>query len=128
MWKDISFRCFRAGCGAGIGLTLGGPDLDKAPLGLGFEPFLSGHKFHSLNGLLCLRVEAPLLERGLEGQRIASLAEPSTRLDKDGCRIPDKTPSGIYDLNSMEQVLFEIDGMDEEDEQVAPCGQAILAL
>ena len=41
--RCLEFRCFRRGCGRGIGLALGGPALDPAPIVLGFEPQLDGH-------------------------------------------------------------------------------------
>ena len=46
--RCIEFRCFREGCGQGVGLTLGGPALDPSPIGLGFTPKLAGHQFLSL--------------------------------------------------------------------------------
>ena len=91
--RKIAFRCFQKGCAQGVGITLGGPDLDPYPLGMGFKPCLGGHLFAALGNLMLPRVEGPVIQRGLAGYAISSISHAEPR---------DKTPKVIQTFGGEE--------------------------
>ena len=77
------FKMFilRRGSGSWPGIILGAPVLDAPPLGLGHRPTLCGHVLTALN-LTLPRVEDELINDGLRGATIASIAEGRNQLVK----------------------------------------------
>ena len=122
--RCLEFRCFRRGCGQGIGLTLGGPALDPAPLGLGFKPRLDGHQMSSLGDLLLPRAEAGTIQRGLEGARIASVMPlPRAAMNVNSANFipvralskPEESPPCPYMRGVVARAGTEIPGINDDD-------------
>ena len=76
----IRARVALEGSGGFHMLIIGAPDLDQPPLGLGHKPTVGGHYFSGPDMILP-RVEADEVQRGIQGQLVASLGplRPETR-------------------------------------------------
>ncbi|HIL57533.1 MAG TPA: hypothetical protein EYG39_06465, partial [Rhodothermales bacterium] len=70
--KIFRTRIVRAGHGEWRGLILGAPALDATPLGLGHKVTIGGHYLSALD-LTLPRLEADLVQKGLEGRMVASV-------------------------------------------------------
>ena len=99
-------------------LIIGAPDLDQPPLGLGHKPTAGGHYFSGPDMILP-RVEADSVQRGLQGQMVASIGplRPDTR---DPLSFSVGSPSGLP--------LFMLESGEANSDPMGPCSGGVLAV
>ena len=99
-------------------LIIGAPDLDQPPLGLGHKPTVGGHYFSGPDMILP-RVEADEVQRGIQGQLVASFGplRPLTQDPRIHC-VASSTGLPLYLLDAGNDIA-DSDG---------PCGGGILAV